>query len=421
VYAWYVLGLLFVTNMLSLIDRSLVGILITPIKRDLGASDTAMGLLVGFTFVVFYTGLGIPLARWADRGVRRSLVAMALTVWSAMTSLSGFARSYWELAFFRLGVGAGEAGSAPASHSLVADYFPPARRGRALALLGAGSYVGGSLGLLAGGWLNRFVGWRNAFLWIGLAGVLWGVLVRASLREPPRGQMDRPGSELGELPLREALRALLATRSFVYLQLGGSLYVLSGYGISSWIAPFFERVHGVALHVVGTRIGLIGLVCGLAGSFLGGWLSDRLVRRDARWFLWQPALACLLTLPFTASFLLAPSADLAFGLYAPHALIHALYVGPVYALQQAVVKVRLRALAAAIHLFLVNLIGLGLGPFVIGALNDLLRPSLGDVAIRYTMLATASTAIGCTVLLWVAARHVRADLAQRGAEAGAGD
>src|SRR5262245_32377962 len=207
-YAWYVAGLLFLANTLNQIDRILISVLLVPIQRELGASDTEMGFLVGFGFVVFYTALGIPFARWADRGVRSSIVALAVTLWSAMTALSGLARSYWDLALLRFGVGVGEAGGGPPSHSLIADYFPRETRGRALGLLAAGGYVGGSFGLLAGSWLDHFLGWRGAFAALGVFGLLVGSLIRATLREPPRGQMERPGAELGEVPLGTAVRPL---------------------------------------------------------------------------------------------------------------------------------------------------------------------------------------------------------------------
>jgi hypothetical protein len=228
--------------------------------------------------------------------------------------------------------------------------------------------------------------------------------------------MERPGAELGEIPLGSALRTLVSTRSYLLLQLGGALWVMAGYGVSAWMPAFFERVHGLERHVMGTWLGLIGLGCGLTGTFLGGWASDVLSRRDARWFLWLPTLITAGGLPFTILFLLAPEPGIAFAFYAPHALIHAMYAGPIYALMQAVVKVRLRALAAAAHLFTVNLIGLGFGPLLVGALNDALRPSYGDGAIRYTMLGAASVALIACVFFLLGARHVRADLAQRGAE-----
>jgi MFS family permease len=412
-YAWYVAILLFLTNLLNQIDRSLVSILLVPIQEELGASDTAMGFLIGFSFVLFYTALGIPFARWADRGVRVSIVALAVTLWSGMTALSGLARNFWELAAARLGVGVGEAGGAPPAHSLISDYFPPERRARPLALFGAGGHVGGSLGWLAGGWLDYWLGWRGAFLTFGLLGMAVGALIRFSLREPPRGQMERPGAELRDEPLGTALRTLLATRSYVHLQIGGSLYVLAGYGIAVWLAAFFERVHGIERHVMGTWLGSIGLVFGLSGALLGGWAGDRLSRRDPRWYLWLPTLTAILGLPLTTLFLMAPTPQLAFLCFAPHAMVTAMYAGPIYALTQAVVRVRTRALATAIHLFAVNLIGLGLGPILIGALNDALRGRLGYGAIRYTMLGAASLSLlGCVFFL-MGARYVRGDLARR--------
>lgn len=387
-YAWYALALLFLVNALNQIDRNLVGILIVPIKRDLDVSDATMGWLVG-AFVWLYALLGIPMAIWADRGARRSIVALSLGFWSAMTAAIGGSYSVAAFAAARLGVGAGEAGSGPASHSMLADFFSPEKRGRALALLGAGSYVGGSFGWLAGAWLEQRLGWRVAFVAMGAIGVALALLIRATLREPPRGGMDHPGADLSELPLLEGLRSLLATRSYVLLQLGGSLHVLAGYGVSVWLAAFFHRVHGVELQQIGHWLAAAGLVCGLGGSFLGGWASDRLSQRDPRWYLGLPIATTLISMPITVLFLLAPRFEYALAAYAPHALVGAMYAGPIYAMTQAVVPVRLRALAAAVHLAVVNLVGLGLGPPIVGALNDALRPEYGDGAIRYTMLLTS--------------------------------
>jgi predicted MFS family arabinose efflux permease len=271
--------------------------------------------------------------------------------------------------------------------------------------------VGGSFGWLAGGSLERLFGWRGAFIGIGLAGVVLGLLVRATLREPERGRMDRSGADLAELPLGESLRALLTTRSYLHLQLAGALHVFGGYAIAMWLAAFFQRVHGLELHAVATWLGGMGLVCGLGGSLLGGWICDQLVQRDARWFLWQPLLTTLLALPFTALFLLAPTSGQSLASYVPHALLGAMYGGPIYAMTQAVVKVRQRALAAAVHLFTVNAVGLGLGPLVVGALNDALRAEHGDGAIRYTMLlaGTGGHLLAC-IFLVLATRHVRGDV-----------
>jgi predicted MFS family arabinose efflux permease len=414
-YAWYAVFLLFLTNVLNQIDRNLVGILIVPIKRDLGVSDTAIGFLVS-AFVVLYALLGIPMAYWADRGTRRSIVALSLSFWSAMTAAIGFSRSVWEFAAARLGVGAGEAGSGPASHSMLADYFPPEKRGRALALLGAGGYVGGSFGWLAGAWLEQRLGWRSAFMAIGAIGVGLGLLIRTTLREPARGRMDRPDADLSAVPLMRGLRTLLATRSYVLLQIGGALHVLAGYGVTVWLAAFFHRVHGLDLQAVSPWLATTGLVCGISGAFLGGWISDRLARIDARWYLGLPIATTLVSMPFTALFLLSSDSDHSLAYYVPHVLVGAMYSGPIYAMTQAVVNARLRALAAAVHLATVNLVGLGLGPPMVGALSDALRPELGEGAIRYTMLLASLGGhfLACIVFAF-ALRFITGDVARQSA------
>jgi len=412
-YAWYALGLLFLVNVLNQIDRNLVGVLIVPIKRDLGVSDTAMGLLVS-AFVGLYALLGIPMALWADRGIRRTIVALSLVFWSAMTALIGVSRSAWEFAAARLGVGAGEAGSGPASHSLLADCFPAEQRGRALALLGAGAYIGGSFGWLAGAWLEQHVGWRSAFVAMGAIGIALGLLIRATLREPERGGMDHVGADLSSVPPIQGLRTLAATRSYLLLQIGGSLHVLAGYGVSVWLAAFFQRVHGLELQAVAPWIAIIGLTCGFGGAFMGGWGSDRLSRIDPRWYLGLPIVTTLALMPFTALFLLTSDPDHSLVYYVPHALVGAMYAGPIYALTQAVVQPRLRALAAAVHLAVVNLVGLGVGPPVVGVLNDALRPELGDGAIRYTMLLTSLGGhfLACVIFAF-ALRFIAADVARQ--------
>jgi len=398
-YPWYVLAVLFGVYLSNHVDRQILSILIEPIKKEFGASDTMMGFLTGPAFAIFFALAGLPIARWADRGTRRTLIAISATLWSALTALSGMAASYVQLALLRVGVGVGEAGCSPPSHSLIADYFPAAQRGRALGAFMAGGTAGSAFGLLMGGLLYRSFGWRMSFMAVGLPGLLLATLVYFTVREPPRGRWDGRAS-VEPMPVREALAFLWQQRSYVHAQLGGALHAIATYGVTVWLVPFFMRVHGLELATTTTMLGIALILVGIPGMFLGGFLADRLVPRDPRWYLWLPTLAAVVAVPFSVMFLFAPNPLLAVLCYLPHSVLNSTYSGPVSAMTQTVVRVRARALAVAVHLFWINLLGLGLGPLIIGALNDALRDTFGELAIRYTMLvAVAANALACLFYL----------------------
>ncbi|MCR9093577.1 MAG: MFS transporter [bacterium] len=413
-YRSYVLGLLCLVYMSNHIDRQILMILLQPIKDELGTSDLEMGLLTGPAFALFYTFAGIPIARWADRGSRKTIIAISALIWSAMTTLSGTARSFASLALMRVGVGIGEAGCSPPSHSLISDYFPPHQRARALGIYSAGTQLGAAIGWLLGGWLAHLLGWRDAFIAVGVPGVALALLVAVSVREPERGASEivRDPVPVAERvprvqqPLGEALRELWQKKSFVWLQVGGALHAVAGYGVAVWVAPFLMRVHDLEIQVIGTSLGFIALAAGLPGMFIGGYLCDRLVRRDVRWYLWVPTLAALVGIPFTTAFLFLPSTRWALAAYAVHSALNLAFTAPVYALMQALVRVESRALAAAVFLFVTNLVGLGVGPVVVGALNDALHPSMGVESIRYTMLVAAITNVIACVFYLRSARTV---------------
>ncbi len=414
-YPWYVLVLLFGIYLSNHIDRQILSILLEPIKAEFGASDTMMGFLTGPAFAIFYAFAGIPIARWADRGTRRTIVAISAALWSLLTALSGLAGSFAQLALLRVGVGVGEAGCSPPSHSLISDYFPPAQRGRALGLYAAGGQAGAAFGFLLGGLLFAYFGWRTTFVLVGLPGVLLAVLVWLTVREPARGQWDR-GASVEPMPAVEAFRFLWQQRSYVHLQLGGALHAAAAYGVGVWVVPFFMRVHGLELTQATTMLGIAAIFIGIPGMLLGGWLADRLSPRDQRWFLWLPTLAAIVAAPFSVLFLFAPDPWLAIVFYLPHSLLSLTYSAPVYAMTQAVVRVRARALAVALHLLVVNLLGLGLGPLVVGALNDYFRESYGEMAIRYTMLFAVAANVAACVFYLLSARTVREDIARAQAE-----
>lgn len=411
-YSNYVLGVLFVVYVFNFIDRQILTILLDPIKADLGVSDTAMGFLTGFAFALFYTFAGIPIARWADKGVRRSIIAIGLTVWSAMTALSGLAQSFLQLAIARVGVGIGEAAGSPPAHSLISDYFPPEKRGRALGIYSMGIYFGAGFGLLAGGWIQEYFSWRVAFLVVGLPGILLALVLRFTVREPPRGHTEKAAIIDSEDSVGDVVRFLLARRSFVMLAGGAAMLAFAGYGFGTWVPAFLGRVHGMGSAHIGTALGIISGFGGAAGAFLGGALADRLGGKDPRWYTWVPAFAAFAGIPFLIPFLLVDDRNLALALYVPAVVTGAMYLGPTFALTQALVKLRMRALAAAVLLFIINIIGLGAGPQFVGILNDLLTGRYGDHAVRYSLLIVGLTSAIGGVLYLLGARHVADDLAQ---------
>jgi len=415
-YRSYALGLLVVVNVFNFLDRQILSILLEPIKRDLRLSDTALGFLTGIAFALFYTFAGIPIARWADHGVRRSIIALGLTVWSGMTALTGLAQTFTQLALARVGVGIGEATCSPPAHSLLSDYFPPERRATALSILALGIPIGIMIGYLAGGWVNQFFGWRMAFFVVGLPGLALAGVVRLTLREPSRGYSE--GLQAGEPTptesLREVLRFLWGLRSFRHLSLAASLHAFCGYGALAFVPAFMIRVHGMTNTAeLGAWLGLItGIFAGI-GTFLGGTLSDRFAgkRQDARWYLWLPAGATLLGVPFTFLFYLWPEGRTALLLSIPGSILGPMWLGPTAAMTQGLVKLRMRATTSAILLFIINLIGLGLGPQTVGLASDLLTPFYGREAIRYALLSIVVTgSVWAALHYFAAARTLREDL-----------
>lgn len=408
-YAHYVLAVLFVVYVFNFIDRQILAILLEAIKKDLGASDTAMGFLSGFAFALFYTFAGIPIARWADRGSRRSIIAGGLVLWSGMTAACGLARSFAQLALCRVAVGIGEAAGSPPAHSLLSDYFPPRRRATALGIYATGVYVGAMIAYLGGGFLVKHFDWRTAFFAVGLPGIPLALLVRFTVREPPRGPHEAAGG--GTESLGAVLRFLRRRRSFVMIALGASLQSLAGYAVLTWGPTFLMRVHHLSSTEIGTWLGLSVGIGGTAGAFLGGALADRLGARDARWYMYLSAFVTAAGVPFAAGFLLLGSAVPALLCFIPFYVLAAMYVGPMLSMTQGLVPARMRATASALLLFVLNMIGLGLGPLVVGFLNDRLAPSLGDQAIRYSLLLVCLVAGLGSLCFAQASRTLRAELA----------
>jgi len=403
-YANYVLGVLVLVNLFNFVDRQIVSVLLTQIQAEFGASDEAMGVLTGLAFMLVHATLGLPIARWADRGSRKTILALGVAVWSAMTALSGAARSFPALLGMRMGVGIGEAAGTPPAHSIISDYFPPARRGTALAWYALGLHAGVAFGFLAAGWLGQYYGWRATFVIVGLPGLALALLLSLTVREPPRA------TTVASHPLGEVLRFMLGSRAYVCLLFAGSFHAMAGYSMAHWAPTFLIRVHGMSLGEVGTSLGGLALVAGGAGALLGGRLADRLGLRDARWYAFVPALAALVALPSGTAFLLSASPLVALLCYAPQIFATGLYNGPLYAMNQMLAKPRMRAMAVAIHLFVVSILGGGIGPWLVGRWSDSLRASQGEQGVRFALLGAFSIGIvGAGLFYLLAARTLARD------------
>jgi predicted MFS family arabinose efflux permease len=409
-YANYVLGVLFVVYVINFIDRQVLAVFIGPIKEEFGVSDTAMGLLVGFAFALFYTFAGIPIARWADRGNRRSIIAIGLTLWSAMTVACGLARSFLQLALMRVGVGVGEAAGSPPAHSLISDYFSPLRRATALGIYSWGVYVGSAMAYLGGGYLRAHFDWRTAFILLGLPGLLVALVVRFTVREPPRGYSEQGRRSAATTTFGETLRHLLSCRSWVYMVTGSCLLSLTGYGVLMWGYEFFGRVHGMSPVDIGVWMALIVGLGGSLGTYLGGALTDRMGASDSGWYMRLPAIATLVGLPFAFAFLLADSSGMSMVFFFPFYLLSNMYVPAMHTINQNLAMLRMRATAAAILLFIVNIVGAGAGPFLVGFLNDQYAGRYGDEAIRYSLLTIATTGILGAFCLYLSSRALSEDL-----------
>lgn len=413
-YTHYVLGMLTVVYVFNFIDRQIFAILAQSIKTDLGLSDTQLGALGGVAFGIFYATLGIPIARLADRYSRVNVITISLTVWSAMTALQAFAGGFWQLLLARIGVGVGEAGGSPPSHSLLADYFPSGERAGALGIYALGIPIGILFGNMAGGWINEFFGWRNAFLLVGIPGVLLAIVFKRTVKEPARGHSEgKQYVAQPTVPFSTVVKTMWSFRSFRHLALGAGTQAFVGYGSIAWMPAFLERVHGLSSGQVGTALGLIIGIFGAAGTLLGGKWADRLGARDQRWYMWLPALSFLLAVPFSLAVFLTDNLVLLLCLYAVPVLLVNVYTGPTFGTNQTLAPVAMRAAASAFLIFIINMIGLVCGPIALGALSDVLQTGWGmndQDSLRYALLACSFVYLISATNYFFAARTIREDL-----------
>ena len=421
-YRWYVLGVLFVVTLFNVADRNIVQTLLQPIKEEFHASDKQMGMLFGLYFAGVHILVSLVIARFADRGVRRSIIAAGLFVWSGLTALSGLATSYLQLALARIGVAAAEGtGSSPA-HSMLSDYFPVSRRTTVLTIFGMGGVAGMALGTGVIGPIAQSWGWRKAFFVLGAPGALLSLVLWLTVREPVRGAFDPPDPSAARQTASDVLHYLLGQRSFVYLVLAAALHAVAAMGAGAFHQSYLMRCHGLSVGVAGVAYMFVGPLAGATGGLAGGILTDRLGRRDLRWYMWVPAASALFALPFSAAFALWPAGQtFAVGAYVlpvalllilPASLVGSMWNGPTLAMSQTLARPHMRALASALTTGTYNLIGMGLGPLTVGAISDHYAPELGADSLRYGLLVVVFTHLGGATLNLIAARHLREDLAR---------
>jgi MFS family permease len=382
---WFFLAILFLVSLSNYVDRQVMSVLLEPIKTEFGASDTEMGLLGGFAFGALYAVLGLPVARLADRGNRRTVIAWSIAAWSVMTMLCGAARSFPQLFLARVGVGIGEAGAIPPAQSLIADYFPPAQRGRALAIFMISAMGGYLVAFEGGAQLAAHHGWRTAFVALGAPGLALAVLSWLGLHEP-RTLSGRARQAADIEGLGQTFATLAGKRSFVLLCIAFVFYFLVAYGAVTWFPAYLLRVLKRPLTEVGALYGLVAAVTSLTGTILGGVVIDRLAIRDIRWLAWVPGLMLIIAWPFFTWALLADNFTLFLVADALASVLVGAAVPAMFTLLHRICGTRRRAMAVAITFFFANLLGLGFGPLITGVLSDLFTASMGVIGLRYALI-----------------------------------
>jgi len=408
-YILFMVTLVFVVNYL---DRQVLAILLPLIKAEFHLSDTALGLLSGTSFAVIYATLGVPVALLADRMNRRNIIAASLAIFSLMTVLCNFATSFVQLLFARFGTGIGEAGTGPSINSIIADLYPPKQRATALAVYSAGLNVGLLLAFFGGGLIAQYYGWRAAFLAAGVPGLALVGLFLLTVEEPKRGHSDGLVDQTAAPGLLTTAKFLWSQRSFRFIALGTSMSAFGGYAGIAFVPSFLARSHGMTPAQIGFLLAVTTGIFGFIGTAMAGVIADRLGKADLGRTMLVPVYATFAGLPFAPIFYLSPSLTWTIVALCIPSLLGASYLGPAYSATQGLVPLRMRATAAAILLFVLNMIGLGLGPQTVGIVSDLLQPLLGANSLRWALLSTVITTMAGAYFYWQASRTLHKDMAR---------
>lgn len=431
-YRRYLLVILMVILAFNNVDRLALGLVLQNIKTDLHLSDTQLGLLTGIAFAFFYAIMGIPIARWADRGNRVTIISLTVAMWSVMVAITGRAANFVQLLLIRSAVAVGEAGCVPPANSLIPEYFPRAERPRAAGVYLAGGYLSVLIGYFIAGWLSQFFGWRTMFMMLGLPGLVLAVLAKLTLREPRLAGIPAAGSKRdgdiettgrrecetagGLTPraaspsMREVSKRLWATITFRHLVASFSVASFFGSGISQWQPSYFIRSYGLTSGELGTWFGMMNGVMALVGISMGGIVATRYAAHNERLQFRVMAAGCAIFSLIYSGVYLVHNYYINFGFIGLGALGFAALIGPLYGAVQSIVPPEMRAISIAILTMFASLIGLGLGPLVIGVISDALRPVFGQESLRFALLAMCPGYVWAGWHLWCASKSVTRDI-----------
>ena len=418
-YAQYVLYMLTGVYVFNFIDRQILIVIQEPIKKDLNLSDGQLGLLTGFAFAIFYVTLGLPIARLADKTNRKNIISASLVLWSAMTTLSGLVVNYWQLLLARIGVGIGEAGGSPPAHSIISDYFPSERRATALSIYSSGIYIGVMVGFLGGGIISQKFGWRVALLAMGIPGILYAFLVYFFVREPVRGMGEKIDVAQSSGGFQQNLKKLL-TPTFILVALGSGSHAFLTYSLLSWAPPLLARIHEWSTLQIGLVLAVTNGIGGIIGNIVGGRLTDHWGQKDKAWYLRIPLITGFLSMFPVAAIIFGSGTYLLITAILLAVFLTSVYLGPALGVLFSLVRPDMRSFTSAIYFFILNTIGLGLGPTVVGFFSDYLAPSRGNESIRYALTVVFIMEIMSIILFYFASKHYPKDLARHEADVAKG-
>ena len=411
-YRYYVLIMVTVVSMVNIADRLIMSILMEDIKAEFHLSDTQVGLLVGLAFALFYALMSFPIARWADIGNRKNILSLAVILWSGMTALCGAAVGFYSLFFARLGVGVGEAGGSPPTYSLIADYFKPSERARAMGVYMVGAALGTGGGLIIGGILGEMLGWRTTFLVLGIPGVLLGLLFFFTVKEPQRGRLDAgEAKDKQAKDINKTLKSLAANPVFIRISVSFAMLTMIGYAMAFWLAPIMLRNFDVSLGKVGLYLGLTYIAAGIPAPLIGGYLTDYMAKRDARWLAWIPAIAIVIVSVALWFCVMADSFEVFLSFFVLAYFVFMIPQGASLSLLQSSLGAGERAVGASFALIINSLIGAALGPLLVGMLSDAMAAGYGVKSLNYALIIVSigASIIGSIFYLWTA-RAMSAEL-----------